>query len=32
MEFVVDKISKLMTEKWHNYLIAFEEDKNQMPK
>lgn len=31
MELVVDKISKLLIEEQHNYLIAFEKDKNQMP-
>lgn len=28
IESVVDKISKLLIEKRHNYLITFEKDKN----
>ena len=31
MESVVDKISKLLIEERHNYLTAFEEDKDRMP-
>lgn len=31
LESVVDKISRLLIDEWHNYLIAFKEDKNQMP-
>lgn len=30
IELVIDKISKLLIEEQHNYLIAFEEDKDQM--
>ncbi len=31
MKSIVDKISKLLMEEWHNYLIAFEENKDRMP-
>lgn len=31
IELVVNKIGKLLIKKQHNYLIAFEKDKNQMP-
>lgn len=31
MESIVDKISKLLIEERHNYLIAFEEDKDRIP-
>ncbi len=31
VESVVTKISKLLSEKRHNYLLAFEKDKDRMP-
>lgn len=31
LESVLDKISRLLIDERHNYLIAFKEDKNQMP-
>lgn len=30
MKLIVDKINKLLIEEQHNYLIVFEEDKDQM--